>query len=230
MGAIANRGIFVTGTDTGVGKTFVAAALARLLAQQGETVRPRKPAESGCPLEDGRLVPQDARALLEAAGGEEGLETVCPYPFQPAVAPDRAARLAGRPLTLADLAQACRNGVGAEDFLLVEGAGGFYSPMAEDGLNADLAVRLDLPVLLVAADRLGCINHTLLSVEAIERRGLALAGVVLNRIAPARGDGMDNAAELARWLDVPLLPLSHADQGQCLTELGALAESLARNR
>ncbi|BBL72523.1 dethiobiotin synthase [Methylogaea oryzae] len=219
------RGLFVTGTDTGVGKTRVAAALAQLLTQHGATVRPRKPAESGCPRKDGRLFPQDADALRLAAGALDPIETVCPYPFEPAIAPDRAARLAGRPLTIAALAAACREGVKEGDFLLVEGAGGFYSPLAEDGLNADLAVALGLPVLLVAADRLGCINHTLLCVEAISRRGLTLAGVALNRTAPAAaGLAMDNAADLGARLGRPVLNLPYREETAAWPELASLAD------
>jgi dethiobiotin synthetase len=222
-----NRGLFVTGTDTGVGKTHVALVLARLLAALGVAVRPRKPAESGCPWQGERLFPQDAWALKMAAGAQESIETVCPFPFHPAVAPDRAARLAGQSLTLADLADACLSGVTETDFLLVEGAGGFYSPLAEDGLNADLTALLKLPVLLVAADRLGCIGHTLVTVEAIRRRGLSLAGVVLNRIFLHTDREMDNAAELERWLDAPVYRAPYGEKGELWSELAPLAERLA---
>jgi dethiobiotin synthetase len=105
------------------------------------------------------------------------------------------------------------------DFLLVEGAGGFYSPLAAGVLNADLAVALSLPVLLVTADRLGTIGHTLLAVEAIKRRGLTLAGVVLNQVAPAVDPQMDNAAELSRWLGEPVLVSGHFEAGRTKTEL-----------
>lgn len=224
-----HRGVFVTGTDTGVGKTRVAVALGQLLVERGLTVRPRKPTESGCPRKDGGLVPQDAWALKIAAAAPEPIETVCPYPFQPAVAPDRAARLAGYPLDLAALAQACWAGNDGTDFLLVEGAGGFYSPLAEDALNADLAVMLGLPVLLVAADRLGCINHILLCVEAIRRHGLPLAGVVLNQLAPGMDQDMDNAADLARWLDSALYRLPYRGANESFSELTPLAERLANS-
>ncbi|MBM4201123.1 MAG: dethiobiotin synthase [Gammaproteobacteria bacterium] len=194
------RGLFVTGTDTGVGKTQVATALASLMRDRGLMVQPRKPVESGCRRIDGRLVPADALSLRTAAGLDVPLETICPYALEPALSPERAAALAGLTLGLDELANGCRGGLGAADFLLVEGAGGFYSPLAPGVLNADLAAALGLPVLLVAADRLGTIGHTLLTVEAIERRGLELAAVVLNRIRPAGDPGMDNAADLSRWL------------------------------
>lgn len=199
------RGLFVTGTDTGVGKTLIAAALAHLLAERKLIVRPRKPVESGCRPEGDHLVPEDARALQAASRTNEALERICPYPLEPPLSPERAATLAGMRVGLDDLKAACLNGVAETDFLLVEGAGGFYSPLAPGVLNADLAAALPLPVLLVAADRLGAISHTLLTVEAIKRRGLALVGVVLNQVDPASDPRMNNPADLSRWLGRPVI-------------------------
>jgi dethiobiotin synthetase len=207
------HGLFVTGTDTGVGKTQIAAALARLLAERNLAVRPRKPVESGCRREGGRLTPEDARTLQAAARTDEPLERVCPHPLEPAISPERAAALANVSLTLNDLLSACLHGVAETDFLLVEGAGGFYSPLASGVLNADLAAALSLPVLLVAADRLGAIGHTLLTVEAIRGRGLALAGVVLNRTDSGGDPRMDNAADLSRWLDLPVTVTGRFEAG-----------------
>ena len=203
------RGVFITGTDTGVGKTRVGAALAHLLTGRGLCVRPRKPVESGCPTGADGLLPQDAAALREAAGCTESLESVCRYRLQAPLSPERAAELEGMVLDLGQLHAACLAGVGNDDFLLVEGAGGFYSPLARGALNADLAGGLGLPVLVVAADRLGTLNHTLLTVEAVRMRGLALAGLVLNQPAPQSDPLMDNAADLERWLQVPVLRLPH---------------------
>ncbi len=180
------RGLFVTGTDTGVGKTQIAAALAHLLAERNLIVRPRKPVESGCQREGDRLVPEDARTLQVAARTDEPLAHICPYPLEPALSPERAAALSGKTLTLDDVQAACLKGVADTDFLLVEGAGGFYSPLVSGALNVDLAMALSLPVLLVVADRLGTIGHTLMAVEAIRQRGLTLAGGVLNRLDPPR--------------------------------------------
>ncbi len=221
------RGLFLTGTDTGVGKTFVGARLARWLAERGATVRPRKPVESGCPRVDGELAPLDARAYHDALAGAEPLARICPYRFEAALSPERAATMAGVPLLLDDLRAACLVGVGAEDFLLVEGAGGFYSPIATDGLNADLAVALGLPVLLVSADRLGAIHQVLVTAEAIARRGLELRAVVLNRLAPAQDPRLDNAADLARWLGREVLTLDYG-AGQGLPPGEAWAALLAR--
>ncbi|TNF37112.1 MAG: dethiobiotin synthase, partial [Gammaproteobacteria bacterium] len=167
------KGIFITGTDTGVGKTHTGVQIVRALAQRQIRVVPRKPVESGCVRDGDNLIPQDAQALKNAAGYQGSLASVCPFRFEPAISPLRAAHLAHQALATVKVTQACLNGVDTEkDFLLVEGAGGFYTPLCEDGLNADLAQALQLPVLLVAEDRLGCINQVLLNVQAIESRKL----------------------------------------------------------
>jgi dethiobiotin synthetase len=196
----SSTGLFITGTDTGVGKTVVATAVAASLMARGVAVCPRKPVESGCARGPMGLFPADAVALREAAGSREPLTRICSWPLAAPLSPERAATLVRLHLTLEDLTRACRAGVGPGDFLLVEGAGGFLSPLAPGVRNAELAVALGLPVLLVVADRLGCLNHTLLTAEAIANRGLRLAAVVLNRRGSAAVAGMDNAADLTCWL------------------------------
>ena len=203
------RGVFITGTDTGVGKTRIGAALAHLLGGRGLRVRPRKPVESGCTIGPDGLVPHDAVALREAAGTMEPLDRVCAYRLQAPLSPERAAALEGVTIGLGQLYAACRSGIESGDFLLVEGAGGFYSPLAHGALNADLAGGLGLPVLVVAADRLGTLNHALLTVEAVRMRGLAVAGLVLNQPAHQSDPLMDNAADLERWLQMPVLRLPY---------------------
>ncbi len=222
-------GLFVTGTDTGVGKTWVAAILTRLLVQRGLRVRPRKPVESGCASGEDVLLPQDAVALWEAAGGTESLQQVCAYPLRAALSPERAAVLEGRTLNLDQLVTACQSGVDAGDFLLVEGAGGLLSPLAAGTTNADLAATLRLPVLVVAADRLGVINHTLLTVEALQHRALPLVSVVLNQAGPMTDPLMDNAADLAHWLDCPVERVLHrpGHQAPTWTGIGPFLHGLA---
>lgn len=197
------QGVFITGTNTEVGKTHTAVLLAKQLREAGIQVIPRKPIESGCAMEDGELVPQDARALKEAAGYEGPLSEVCPYRFEPPISPVRAAHLVDKVLTTEQLVKVCLNG-SENGFVIVEGAGGFYSPLSENGLNADLATAIQLPVLLVASDVLGCVNQVLLSTEAIKMRGLNLAGVVLNSINDNQHEHMDNAADLRDSLDCPI--------------------------
>ncbi len=219
------RGLFVTGTDTGVGKTWIGTRLARSLRAAGIAVRARKPVESGCERRHGALFPLDGAAYHEALNASEALEIITPYRLAHALSPARAARLEGVDLTLQRLEAAAREGVAENEFLLVEGAGGFYSPLALDGSNADLAARLGLALLLVAPDRLGVINHVLLTREAAARRGLAVAAVVLNRLPGAeQPGGMDNRAELASHLDCPVHPVAGA---RALAPDSALVHALA---
>lgn len=192
------RGIFMTGTDTGVGKTWVGIQLIKTLQSLGREVIPRKPAESGW-AED--IQQTDAWQLANAAG-QTFEHSICPYRFTAALAPPRAARQEGKTLVLQQLAAACPTHWEPHQFLHVEGAGGFYSPIATDGLNADLAQRLGLPVVIVTEDRLGCINHVLLTAAAVQQRGLKLAGVILNA-RTFNENGMDNRHDIRQYLNVP---------------------------
>lgn len=203
MGAGKTQGCFITGTDTGVGKTLVGTALTRMLAASGLDIQPRKPVETGCRRENGELIPADGLAYFHAAARSVTLPIITPYRFEPPVAAARAARLAGTPLNLQLLATAARWGTRTDSFLIVEGAGGFYSPLCEDGSCADLAGELRLPVLLVAADRLGCLNHILLTLDAIAKYKLSAAAIVLNRIEAAPPE-LDNAADLMRLTECPV--------------------------
>ena len=220
------HGIFVTGTDTNVGKTYIATLLARELNTRGLSVIPRKPVESGCANQQGELIPADALALKQASGFNGDLNEVCSYRFEAAISPVRAARLQNQQLSIEQMAQACTTGYD-DGFLLVEGAGGFYSPLADNGLNADLAVALQLPVVLVAEDRLGCLNQILLTSEAITRRGLRLAAIVLNHKSTDIDDHMNNAEDLGEYIDTPIYSFAHAQVNiQTLQSLGDCLQSL----
>ncbi len=211
------NGLFITGTDTEVGKTRVGCGLARELTRAGVPVAVRKPVESGCTRRDGGLWPADGAALRRAAGDRESLDTVTPLRLARALSPERAAHLEGVSLCRYDLIAAARTGA-PDAFYLVEGAGGFLSPLAADALNADLAATLALPVLVVVADRLGCINHALLTVEAIEQRGLRLAGLVLNAVDATSGGGMANRDDLAARLDAPVIAHGHGGEDRATAE------------
>lgn len=195
-------GVFMTGTDTGVGKTWIGTRLLQHLRQLGVTITPRKPVESGWCLE--QVTDSDTWKLGLAASGFHPLEQICPNRLKAPLSPPRAAQLEGKRLSIQQLAKQCRSTQRQSSFLYVEGAGGFYSPLASDGLNADLAAALNLPVLLVSEDRVGCINHILLTVEAIQTHQLSLAGIILNPIHPAPA-GMDNQQDLQALLDLPII-------------------------
>ena len=205
----AGRGLFITGVDTGVGKTWLGVRLARALHAKGLNVQPRKPVETGCEVTNTPDGCADAVQYWRAIGQSIEWQIICPYRFHLPAAPPQAAVAENRSLTLAQLIQACQTTEHA--FAIIEGAGGFYSPIADDGLNADLAAALRLDILLVAADRLGAINHTLLTAEAIANRGLNLRAVILNQTKPPDPDQAElgNLKALQSRLPCPVLATNH---------------------
>lgn len=190
-------GLFITGTDTGVGKTVVGCALAELLRARGVEVGVMKPIETGV----GPQGPLDAIALAEAAVVDDPIDEICPQRFALPAAPSIAAAQEGRRVDRAAIRAAFEALSARHRWLLVEGAGGLLVPIAADFAMADLARELGLPLLVVARARLGTVNHTLLTLEVAAARGLAVAGVVVSHGST---------------------PLSHAD----LLNLGALREAL----
>jgi dethiobiotin synthetase len=176
------RGLFITGTDTGVGKTFFACCLAALLKDSGYKVGVMKPAETGCDQDEDKLVPQDALALKEASGCELPLETICPYQFLDPLAPSVAADRAGVRIDIDRLMGRFNEISGNHDITIVEGAGGLLVPLLPSYTFADFAVVLKLPLIVVAANKLGMINHLLLTLEHASCKGLSVLGYVLNQI------------------------------------------------
>ena len=209
---VAPRGMFITGTDTDVGKTYVGAQITSALYESELSVSPRKPIESGCKLSEGTLHPDDANQYFLAVEKNVSLDDICPYRFKPPISPQRAARLVNQPISVEQAHKACLKNVGKDDFLVVEGAGGFYSPLCEDGLNADLAQAVQLPVLLVANDQLGCINHILLTMEAIQKRHLKLRAIVLNGQKQSHDAAMNNAEDLRSLVDTPVFTVSRDEK------------------
>jgi dethiobiotin synthetase len=191
------RGFFVTGTDTGVGKTVVTAALALALRARGVDVGVMKPLQTG----DG-----DAAELKRLAGLREPPEEIAPFSFAAPVAPLVAARLEGRTLELDDVAGCVRVSGEAHDFTLVEGVGGLLVPIGPGWTVADLAAEIGLPLLVVGRAGLGTVNHTLLTLAEAARRGLDVAGVVLNGYGRAPDPSEADNAELIESLAaVPVL-------------------------
>ena len=200
------KGCFITGTDTGVGKTLVTATLATALRMRGLRVGVMKPAETGCPLVDGQLQPQDSLFLRLASGCRMPQELVTPYVFAEPLAPAIAAERAGIRIDF-DHIQHCYEKLLVEhDFVLVEGAGGLLVPLTEQHHMHDLAVALDLPLVIVARNILGTINQTALTVTVARARS-AVLGIVLNQIdAPSNDLAMQtNRDALLRWGRAPLL-------------------------
>lgn len=199
-------GLFITGTDTGVGKTFVACGLAALLATAGKKVGVMKPVETGCGLGDDQLLPEDALRLRRFSGSAVPLDLVCPYRFAPPLAPAVAAEMAGVKIE-PERIRACYAQVAARhDVTLVEGAGGLLVPLAGRYTFADLCRDLGLPVLVVVGSKLGAINHTLLTLAGAGAIGLSIRGYILNHPAPAPDlAARTNRQALARSTDIPCL-------------------------
>jgi dethiobiotin synthetase len=183
------HGIFVTGTDTDVGKTAVAVALVRQLVAAGERVGVYKPVATGGT--------GDAAALWEAAGRPLTLDQVCPQVFPAAISPPRSARAAGTEVDATLLARGLEPWTRSFDVVVVEGAGGLFSPLADGLSNADLAGMLGLPLVVVDAARLGAIGRTIATVTAARARGLAVVAVVLSQTT--RLDEKEHADPASPW-------------------------------
>lgn len=174
------RHLFVTGTDTEVGKTRISVGLVKVLQQQGYSVAAMKPVASGCEWQDGQLQNEDALALSQQADIKLPYSQVNPYAFEPAIAPHLAADQVGQSISL-DLIETNFAAMKLQaDAIVVEGAGGWLVPLNDQKTIADLAKALQIPVVLVVAIKLGCINHALLTVQAIATSGLKLEGWVAN--------------------------------------------------
>jgi dethiobiotin synthetase len=196
---------FVTGTDTGVGKTRVAAALCHAFAARGLQVAAMKPVASGSMSTAEGLRNEDALALLAAMNVRAEYREVNPYAFAPAIAPHLAAREAGIEIDFEVLDRACERLRLRAQVMIVEGAGGWLAPLDATRSFADLAARWQMDVILVVGLRLGCLNHALLTVESIERRGLRLCGWVANTIDLEFERRPENISSLQQRISAPCL-------------------------
>lgn len=199
------RGWFVTGSDTGVGKTCVAAGLLTALGERGHAAVGMKPVASGGRDTDAGVRNGDAEILLAASTVQTDYGSINPYAFIPAVAPHIAAQQAGSEIRLGRIQEAYRQLTARADCVVVEGAGGWRVPLNRDHDMAALAAQLGLPVILVVGLRLGCINHALLTAEAVRRDGLSLAGWIANAITPEMPVRADNVAAICDRIGAPLL-------------------------
>lgn len=207
------RGIFITGTDTGVGKTLVAGGLAAALREKGVDVGVMKPVESGCSRKHGKLVPEDALFLREMAGCQDEMELVNIYALEYPLAPAAAAEIEGVEIKKAAILEALKILLSRHEFVIVEGVGGLLAPLYDNYFVANLAKGINLPLLVVTRASLGTINHTLLTLSYANRIGLKVIGLVMNstsvspeevKNSPQRADNL-NPAALKRWAKAPLL-------------------------
>jgi dethiobiotin synthetase len=223
-------GLFVVGTDTGVGKTVVAAGLARAMTREGKRVGVLKPVATGAKLEGGVWLSEDAEKLIEAVGGGVSHDRVAPLVFEEPLAPPVAARRSGTKLRQETVEERVSEALDwwsdRADVMVVEGVGGLLCPLAEETTVADLALALDYPLVVVARRRLGTLNHTLLTVEAAQRRNLRLAGLVINSPEPESFDAAEASCteELSRRLpEVAILAeVPHENGRVAMDELSLL--------
>jgi dethiobiotin synthetase len=208
------KGIFITGTDTGVGKTYTGTSIAAAMRRKGVDVGVMKPAETGCRVRQGKLVPADALALMRSAGVADPLVLVNPFRFRAPLAPLIAARLEGKRVHLRKIVAAYQSLEQQHEFMIVEGAGGILVPLSRSQSYRDLAALLGLPVLIVARPGLGTINHTLLTVEALQQRTIPIAGIVIN-YGGKREAGLaerTNPAIIERLSGVPVIGIMRHGQ------------------
>ncbi len=178
------KGIFITGTDTEVGKTFIAGGLARMWLKSGKRVGVMKPVESGCAKSDNGLQPHDALFLKEMSSSTDDLDLIVPYRLENPLAPSVAAELEGVEIDLENVKSIYQQLELKHDLMLVEGSGGLLAPLYKTFTNADLINLLGIPVIVVARNALGTINHTLLTVEYARSNGFTILGIIINSLSP----------------------------------------------
>lgn len=200
------KGFLVTGTDTDVGKTWFMLKFGELLIEKGIKFHFLKPVESGCEEPNNTLMPKDAMKFSELE--KVSLDKICKYMFKAYASPPKAAQMENKNIELNDIIKFIENNkYNNSSFNIVEGCGGFFSPIANKKLTADLAVQLNLPIILVVKNTLGCINHTLLSIQSIKNLGLEIKFIILNNIS--KNTPLDNFEELSNYTDIPIFKLGY---------------------
>jgi dethiobiotin synthetase len=201
------QGYFITGTDTNVGKTVVTACLAKLLKNRGENVGVMKPIETGVDPECSSSANSDAKFLIEVTGVQDALEDVCPYRFKTPASPYQAARVEGKELYPEKILAKFRALQSKHSMMLVEGIGGLLVPITRRYNVTDLALQMNLPLIIVSRIQVGILNHTLLTINAARQHGLEVAGVILNPIHEGKLDTIqeEQGSLIEELSDTPIL-------------------------
>ena len=203
---MSSRKLFITGTNTEVGKTFVTCEMLKHLVKSKKPSAAFKPIETGCNESDGVLQPNDSKHFYEILGKSLSIDLINPYRFIPPISPNRAIRLAKKKITLNDYCKKL-NLLNTHDYILIEGAGGVCSPLSYDGLNIDFAKKVKMDSILVARDEIGVINNVILSINTFIKYKLNLKAIVLNRINIKQPCGMDNVKELGSFTKIPIIQI-----------------------
>lgn len=210
-----SRGFFITGTDTSVGKTVVSCGLAAAFKKSGFKVGVMKPAETGCPNVKGHLVPPDATNLKKASGSNQPIERICPYRLGIPAAPSVAAARTGARIQPELLVRLCQDMGRVHDLMIVEGAGGLMVPLVSTYTFADLARELGLGVIVVVGNRLGAVNHSILTMEHAACLGVNVCGYILNELqderTPATTTNAQTIQELTRVARLGMIPFIGPD-------------------
>tara|TARA_B100000941_G_scaffold272243_1_gene231597 strand:- start:247 stop:918 length:672 start_codon:yes stop_codon:yes gene_type:complete len=203
---MGSRKLFITGTNTEVGKTFVTCEMLKHLVKSKKSTAAFKPVETGCNKNNKILQPNDSKRFYKVLGKTLSLDLINPYRFIPPISPNRAIRLAKENISLNDYCDKL-NLLNTHDYILIEGAGGVCSPLSCDGLNIDFAKKVKMDSILVARDEIGVINNVILSINTFIKYKLNLKAIVLNRINAKQPHGMDNARELRSFTNIPIIQI-----------------------
>ena len=205
MGHKKQKRIFICGTNTDVGKTFIGNIVVREMIKKTETAI-FKPIETGCILRNGRLIPNDSSIYFKALKERIPLDIINPFRFRPPISPKRAITLSRKIILIKDVISKLKS-FSQYDYLLIEGAGGVCSPLTLDGLNIDLMKKINGQALLIAKDEIGVINSVLLTISILRKYRIPLLAIVLNRIEKSQPDGMNNKLELNEYIKYPIIQI-----------------------
>ena len=200
--------LFISGTGTDVGKTFITENLIYLLKAKGFTISPYKPIETGCKKNKSKLIPSDASKFYKLIDKEIDIDLINPYRFQQPISPNRAIRLANKKIFINDYISRSKL-LPKNDYLIVEGAGGLYSPISTDGYNIDLIKKMKIPTVLVAKDEIGVINNILLSLDLLKKYKISVLAIILNKINSLQPNGMDNHKDMKSLTKIPLIQIGN---------------------
>jgi len=201
-----NNKIFISGTNTEVGKTFITVNIIKLLQSKGYLVNPYKPVETGCKKRLSRLVPSDSSLFHKAIEERLSLDQINPYRFIQPISPATAIKLSNKRITISNYLSKFKS-LPRCDFSVIEGAGGLFSPLALDGFNIDLIKKVKAPTILVAKDEIGVINNVMLSLNILRQYKIKVLAVILNRIDKVQPTGMNNYKEIGALVKTPLIQI-----------------------
>jgi len=201
-----NKKIFITGTNTEVGKTFITKNLIERIQLKGYSVSPFKPVETGCIKKSLTLIPHDSMIYFRAINKKIALDQINPYRFPEPISPAAAIKRSKRKVTINDYLSKLKD-LPNSDLTMIEGAGGLCSPLAPDGYNIDLIRKVKVPTVLVAKDEIGVINNVILSLSMLQKYKIKVLAIVLNRKVSSQPDGMNNYQEIKSLTKVPLIQI-----------------------